>query len=127
MQASDPKVPKVIPGRYWRGVLKRRDWVPAVFDPKGPNLNPGLFEPLSAQVNLPNSYFGLVPLRRYAENPMEYKGVEYTVVQLTEGVGWRWEVRFDDGKNKSGVTPVSRAVAIKQAEYEIDRVLKNRP
>jgi hypothetical protein len=58
---------------------------------------------------------------------MEYKGVEYTVVQLTEGVGWRWEVRFDDGKNKSGVTPVSRAVAIKQAEYEIDRALRNRP
>jgi hypothetical protein len=125
MQASDPKVPKVIPGRYWRGVL-RRDWVPAVFD-KGPNLNPGVFEPLSSQVNLPNSCFGLVPLRPYAENPMEYKGVEYTVVQLTEGVGWRWEVRFDDGKNKSGVTPVSRAVAIKQAEHEIDRALKNRP
>ena len=58
---------------------------------------------------------------------MEYKGVEYTVVQLTEGVGWRWEIRFDDGKSKSGMTPVSRAVAIKQAEYEIDRALKNRP
>jgi hypothetical protein len=42
---------------------------------------------------------------------MEYKGVEYTVVQSTEGVGWRWEVRFDDGKSKSGVTPVSRAGA----------------
>jgi hypothetical protein len=58
---------------------------------------------------------------------MEYKGVEYSVVQLTEGLGWKWEVRFDDGKNKSGVTPVSRAVAIKQAEYEIERSLKNRP
>jgi hypothetical protein len=58
---------------------------------------------------------------------MEYKGVEYSVVQLTEGLGWKWEVRFDDGKTRSGVTPVSRAVAIKQAEYEIDRSLKNRP
>jgi hypothetical protein len=57
---------------------------------------------------------------------MEYKGVEYSVVQLTEGFGWRWEIRFDDGKNKSGVTPVSRAVAIKQAEYEIDSILKDR-
>jgi hypothetical protein len=45
---------------------------------------------------------------------------------LTEGGGWRWEVRFADGKNKSGVTPVSRAVAIKQAEHEIDRILKDR-
>jgi hypothetical protein len=56
---------------------------------------------------------------------MEYRGVEYSVVQLTEGRGWRWEVGFVDGKIKSGVTPVSRAVAIRQAKYEIDRVLKN--
>jgi hypothetical protein len=54
---------------------------------------------------------------------MEYKGVEYSVVQLTEDRVWRWEVRFGDGKHKSGVTPVSRAVAIKQAKYEIDRAL----
>jgi hypothetical protein len=56
---------------------------------------------------------------------MEYKGVEYTVVQLTEG-GWRWEVRFADGKSRVGATPVSRAVAIKQAESEIDRALRDR-
>jgi hypothetical protein len=55
---------------------------------------------------------------------VEYKGIEYSVVQLTEGLGWRWKVIFDDGKTKSGVTPVSRAVAIKQAETEIDRALK---
>jgi hypothetical protein len=53
---------------------------------------------------------------------MEYPGVEYSVVQLPEG-GWRWVVRFADGKNKTGVTPVSRGVAIKQAKYEIDRML----
>ena len=57
---------------------------------------------------------------------MEYKGVEYSVVQLTEGLGWRWEVQFGVGKNKSGVTPLSRAAAIKAAEYEIDRVLKDK-
>jgi hypothetical protein len=57
---------------------------------------------------------------------MEYKGVEYSVVQLTEGAGWRWEVRFADGKSKSGVTEISRAAAIKNAEYEIDRALKDR-
>jgi hypothetical protein len=56
---------------------------------------------------------------------MEYKGVEYSVVQLTEGRDWRWDVRLADGKSKSGVTPVSRAVAIKQAEHEIDRILKD--
>jgi hypothetical protein len=57
---------------------------------------------------------------------MEHKGVEYTVVQLTEGAGWRWEVRFADGKSKSGVTEISRAAAIKIAEYEIDRAVKDR-
>jgi hypothetical protein len=57
---------------------------------------------------------------------MEYKGVEYSVVQLTEDRVWRWEARFCDGKHKSGVTPVSRAVAVKQAKYEIDRALKDR-
>jgi len=68
-----------------------------------------------------------IPLRSYAEPiSMEYKGVKYSVVQLTEGLGWRWEIRFDDGKRKSGVTTVSRAVAIKQVEYEIDRVVKDR-
>ena len=57
---------------------------------------------------------------------MEYKGVEYSVVQLTEDRVWRWQVSFGDGKHKSGVTSVSRAVAIKQAKYEIDRALKDR-
>jgi hypothetical protein len=57
---------------------------------------------------------------------MEYKGVEYSVVQLTDDTGWRWEVRFDDGKSKSGTTRVSRALAVKLAEIEIDRTLKDR-
>jgi hypothetical protein len=56
---------------------------------------------------------------------MEYKGVEYSVVQLTDAAGWRWEIRFGDGKSKTGVTPISRAAAIKLAEYEIDRILED--
>jgi hypothetical protein len=40
---------------------------------------------------------------------MEYKGVEYTVVQMAGGAGWLWEVRFGGGKTKSGVAPLSRA------------------
>jgi hypothetical protein len=56
---------------------------------------------------------------------MEYKGVEYTVVQMAGGAGWKWEVRFDDGKNKSGVAR-ERALAIKLAEFEIDRLVKDR-
>jgi hypothetical protein len=58
---------------------------------------------------------------------VQYKGIEYSVVQLAERAAWRWEVRLDEGKTRSGETPVSRAVAIKQARHEIDRILKNRP
>jgi hypothetical protein len=82
------------------------------------------FTSLSSQVDIPPYHFILCRTPLIAEKSMEYKGVEYTVVQLTEGGGWRWEVRFADGKSKTGVTPVSRAVAVKQAEYEIDRTLK---
>jgi hypothetical protein len=59
------------------------------------------------------------------DDPMEHKGVEYSVVRLTDG-SWRWEVKFGDGKNKSGVTRVSRALAIKFAKIEIDRVIKDK-
>jgi hypothetical protein len=55
---------------------------------------------------------------------MEYKGVEYSIVQITDGGGWQWEVRFAD-RNKKGVTPVSRAVAIKQAKSEIDHIMRD--
>jgi hypothetical protein len=56
---------------------------------------------------------------------MEYRGVEYSVVQLIDGSGWRWEVQFGKRKNRSGVTTTSRTAAIKTAEEEIDRFLKD--
>jgi hypothetical protein len=57
---------------------------------------------------------------------MEHKGAEYSVVQLPDGTGWTWEISFADGQRKTGVNRVSRAMAIKEAKYEIDRTLKNR-
>ena len=57
---------------------------------------------------------------------MERDGVEYAVVQLVDGTGWRWKVRYGGGKNKSGVTAISRTAAIKLAEQEIDRVIKDK-
>jgi len=56
---------------------------------------------------------------------MEYKGVTFSVVQLLDGTGWRWEINFGDGKSKTGVTRASRVAAIKLAEQDIDRVLKD--
>jgi hypothetical protein len=56
---------------------------------------------------------------------MKYKGVEYSVLQLPDGDGWRWQIDFGGGKRKSGVTPLGRAAAIKIVEYEIDRAIKD--
>jgi hypothetical protein len=56
---------------------------------------------------------------------MEYKGVEFSVVQLTDNSGWRWEIRFSDGRTKTGVMAASRAAAIKTAEFEIDRAMRD--
>jgi hypothetical protein len=56
---------------------------------------------------------------------MEYKGVTFSVVQLLDDTGWRWEIDFGDGKIKAGVTRASRAAAIKFAEQDIDRALKD--
>jgi hypothetical protein len=50
-------------------------------------------------VNIPSDCFGLYPAPLYAEQiSMEYKGVEYSVVQLTGDTGWQWEIRLGDGK-----------------------------
>jgi hypothetical protein len=56
---------------------------------------------------------------------MEYKGVTFSVVQLLDDTGWRWEIDFGDGKSKAGVTRASRAAAIKLAEQDIDRFLRD--
>jgi hypothetical protein len=61
------------------------------------------FESLSTQVNILDSHFGV---HRAPRNTPSFNC-------------------FADGKYKSGVTPVSRAVAIKQAEQEINRILKH--
>jgi hypothetical protein len=56
---------------------------------------------------------------------MEYKGVTFSVVQLLDDTGWRWEIDFGGGKSKAGVTRASRAAAIKLAEQDIDRFLRD--
>jgi hypothetical protein len=53
---------------------------------------------------------------------MEHKAVEYTVVQMADRTGRQWKVQFGGGKNRSGVTQLRQAAAIKLAGHEIDRV-----
>jgi hypothetical protein len=54
---------------------------------------------------------------------MQYKGLQYSVAQTA--TGWKWIVRLDDGRTKTGTAP-SRAVAIRFAEKRIEKALEKR-
>jgi len=56
---------------------------------------------------------------------MEYNGLEYSVVQTSNPTGWKWIVRLDDGRTKTGTAP-NRTAAIRLAELRIDKELKKR-
>jgi hypothetical protein len=53
---------------------------------------------------------------------MEYRGVEFTVLQTANPKGWRWTVEMAGRKPKSGVVR-DRAGAIINAKRAIDLVL----
>jgi hypothetical protein len=53
---------------------------------------------------------------------MEYKGIEYQVVQTASPTGWRWTVHLDDGQTKTGMSPTEQ-YAIFDATNAIERVL----
>ncbi len=54
---------------------------------------------------------------------MEYKGIEYSVVQAASPKGWKWAFRLDSGLMKSG-NGVTRSAAIFNAENAIDAAIK---
>jgi hypothetical protein len=43
---------------------------------------------------------------------MEYKGLEYSIVQTSNPTGWKWIVRLDDGRTKTGTAPNRDANAL---------------
>jgi hypothetical protein len=53
---------------------------------------------------------------------MRYKDVEYTVVQTSAPVGWRWSFKDATGREKSGAS-ADRRIAIRTAERAIDKLL----
>ncbi|MBR0698234.1 hypothetical protein [Bradyrhizobium lablabi] len=55
---------------------------------------------------------------------MEYRGIEYTVVQKISPNGWRWTVKRDHN-DKVG-TAFDREDAIRRAEKFIDELIKAR-
>ena len=58
--------------------------------------------------------------------PMEHKGVEYSVVQTTSPVGWRWIVYLPGRPPKTG-THTNREIALRLARNAIDQAVKASP
>ena len=54
---------------------------------------------------------------------MEYKGVEYEVVQTANPTGWKWVIRLDEIHTKAG-TAYNRSSAVRFAELAITKHLK---
>ena len=57
---------------------------------------------------------------------MEYKGIEYQIVQTAHPTGWRWIVNLDDCHTKMGVSS-SRQYAIYDATNAIEKALSAAP
>ncbi len=57
---------------------------------------------------------------------MEYKGIQYQVVQTANPTGFRWTVQLDEKKTRTGVAR-AKGTAIFQAVSFIDRALRERP
>jgi hypothetical protein len=61
--------------------------------------------------------------QRSALSCMEYKGIEYEVVQTANPTGWKWIVRLDADRRKSGIS-VSRMMAITNAKRAIEKKVR---
>jgi hypothetical protein len=57
---------------------------------------------------------------------MEYRGVDYQVLQTIEPRWWRWIVHLEDGGEKTGVA-ISKSGAVFRAIKTIDRVKDTNP
>jgi hypothetical protein len=55
---------------------------------------------------------------------VEYKGIEYQVVQTANPSGWKWTALLDATRTRTGTAP-SRAHAVLDAERAIDKVAKD--
>ena len=56
---------------------------------------------------------------------MEYKGLQYSIVQTSNPTGWKWIERLDDGRTRTGTAP-NRVAAIRLAQIRIEKAVKKR-
>jgi len=54
---------------------------------------------------------------------MDYKGIEYHIVQTSSPTGWRWTVEMEGRRPRVG-SGHSRAAAIALAQIAIDKLVK---
>jgi hypothetical protein len=55
---------------------------------------------------------------------MEYKGIEYRIVQTSNPSGWKWIVFLDETRTPTGISN-TRANAVLDAEHAIDRATES--
>lgn len=56
---------------------------------------------------------------------MEYKNIQFDVIQTTNPYGWKWIVLLDANRTRTGVG-LTRADAVLDAELAIDKALESR-
>ena len=56
---------------------------------------------------------------------MEYKNIQFDVIQTTNPYGWKWIVFLDATRTRTGVG-LTRADAVLDAEFAIDKALESR-
>ena len=58
---------------------------------------------------------------------MDYKGIEYQIVQASNPSGWKWTVVEMEGKRPRVGSGYSRAAAIALAQIAIDKLVTQNP
>jgi hypothetical protein len=56
---------------------------------------------------------------------MEYKAVQFEIVQTTNPCCWKWIVFLDEARTRTGIA-LTRADAVLDAECAIDKALESR-
>jgi hypothetical protein len=56
---------------------------------------------------------------------MEYKAVQFEIIEMTNPSRWKWVVFLDATKTRTGVA-LTRADAVLDAEFAIEKALESR-
>jgi hypothetical protein len=56
---------------------------------------------------------------------MEYKAIQFEIIQTTNPCCWKWVVFLDSTKTRTGIA-LTRADAVLDAEFAIEKALESR-